>query len=503
MTKRVSAARAVVFMGAAQACRLMVTFITAPILGRLLHPADFGLIATSAPIIGFVTMIQNLGLTQAIIQRQTITKGQINTLFWLSLLLSLTFAAGLLLLAPLLARYFQEPRLTAVIWVGAALTVVSVIGEQPMALLTRSLRFRLLAVLDILGIVIGAALGVAIAWYTRSYWALLVPLACARSLSLIVSALAVRWLPGRPVWDEAARQMIGFGAGLSTFNILNFLARSADNLMIAKAHGAVALGFYDRAYKLMLLPLTQATWPLSRIMTPILSRLQDEPEEYRLTYISSVSLLMLAVQPGLLCAVMYSDATVALLLGSKWAEAAPIFAWLGFAGLHQTFTSTTGWLFISQGRMRELGIVGLVSSTSTIASFAVGLPWGPLGVAVSYVVSDYALRLPFTWYMTGRAGYVGVGDISRIVIPHACGLLVSASVLALIKVSLHVSSPIELGGVLIVTYAINSAVLMLFRSKRLLMIQALKVAYRGMMLRPTSSTGRPSCRKPPDDGSLS
>ena len=110
---------------------------------------------------------------------------------------------------------------------------------------------------------------------------------------------------------------------------------------------------------------------------------------------------------------------------------------------------------------------------------------------------------PFTWYMTGRAGYVGVSDISRIVIPHACGLLVSASVLALIKVSLHVSSPIELGGVLIVTYAINSAVLMLFRSKRLLMIQALKAAYRGMMLRSTSSTGRPSCRKPPDDSSPS
>jgi PST family polysaccharide transporter len=195
---------------------------------------------------------------------------------------------------------------------------------------------------------------------------------------------------------------------------------------------------------------------------------------------------MLVVQPGVLCAVIYSDATIALLLGNKWAEAAPIFAWLGFAGLHQTFTSTTGWLFISQVRMRELGIVGFVSSTTTIASFAVGLPWRPLGVAISYVLSDYALRLPFTWYMTGRAGYIGVGDIYRIVIPHACGLLVSASALVLIKVSLHASLPVELGGVLIVTYAINSAVLMLFRSKRLVMIQALKVACRSMMLRPTS-----------------
>jgi PST family polysaccharide transporter len=473
-------------MGAAQACRLIVTFMTAPILGRLLHPADFGLIATSAPIIGFVIMIQNLGLTQAIIQRQTITKGQTNTLFWLSLLISLTFAAGLFVLAPLLARYFQEPRLTAIIWAGAALTIISVIAEQPMALLTRGLRFRLLAVLDILGIFIGAALGVAIAWYTRSYWALLVPLACARFLNLIVSTFAVRWLPGRPVWDEAARQMIGFGAGLSTFNILNFFARSADNLMIAKAHGAVALGFYDRAYRLMLLPLTQTTWPLSRIMTPILSRLQDEPEEYRRTYVNSVGLLMLAVQPGVLCAVVYSDATVAFLLGSKWAEAAPIFAWLGFAGLHQTFTSTMGWLFISQARMRELGIVGLLGSTLAIVSFAVGLPWGPLGVAISYVITDYALRLPFTWYMAGRVGYVGAIDIYRTVLPHVCGLLVSASALVLIKVFLQAPSPIVLTGILAVTYMINSAVLLLFRSKRLLIAQALKVVRRSVMRRSTS-----------------
>ena len=483
MTKRVSTARAVVFMGAAQICRLLVTFITAPILGRLLHPADFGLIATSAPIIGFVTMIQNLGLTQALIQRQTITKGQANTLFWLSLLLSLMFAVGLVVLAPFLARFFQEPRLTAVIWAGAALTVLAVVGEQPMALLTRNLRFRLLACLDILGVVVGAALGVAVAWYTGSYWALLVPLVCARILNLFVSAIAARWIPGRPLWDEASRQMIGFGAGLSMFNVLNFFARSADNLMIAKAHGAVALGFYDRAYRLMLLPLTQATWPLSRVMTPILSRLQDEPDEYRRAYLNSVSLLMLAVQPGVLCAVIFSDATVALLLGSRWTEAAPIFAWLGIAGLHQTFTSTLGWLFISQGRMRDLGIVGIVSSSSTIISFAVGLPWGPLGVAIAYVVSDYVLRLPFVWYMAGRSGYVSVGDIYRTVLPHVSSLLVSGCALALVKSYLHAPSIIELGGALVVSYAISFAVLMLYRPKRLLIRKTAMMAYRNMRRR--------------------
>jgi PST family polysaccharide transporter len=222
-------------------------------------------------------------------------------------------------------------------------------------------------------------------------------------------------------------------------------------------------------------------------MTPILSRLQDEPDEYRLAYTNSVSLLMLAVQPGVLCAVVYSDATVALLLGSKWAEAAPMFAWLGLAGLHQTFTSTLGWLFISQGRMRDLGIVGIVCSTSTIASFAIGLPWGPLGVAVAYVVSDYALRLPFTWHMAGRSGHVGVFDIYRIALPHMGGILMSACALMLGKTYLKAPLLVELGGALVAAYAINFAVLMLFRPKRLLIIKALKVAHRSIMLRRNGS----------------
>jgi PST family polysaccharide transporter len=455
-----------------------MTFLTAPVLGRLLSPADFGLVATSAPIISFITMIQGLGLTQAIIQRQTITNGQINALFWMSAAVSVALASGLIASAPALADFFREPRLAGVICAGAALIVVSAVGGQPVALLTRNLRFKTLAMLDVLGVTLGGILSMAIAWWTRSYWALMAPAACVAVVNLAGAAFAARWRPGRPVWDAATRQMIGFGAGLSTFNFLNFFARNADNLMIAKVHGASALGLYDRAYKLMLLPLTQATWPLSRVLTPVLSRFQDDPERYRRTYSTAVGYLMVAVQPGVLCAVVFAHASVTLLLGDNWSGAAPIFAWLGIAGLHQTFTSTTGWLFISQGRTRDFAIVGAVYSVSTIASFAVGLPWGPLGVAVAYVCSDYVLRMPFTWFMTGRAGHVNLAEICRITGPHATGLCMSALALVLLRPYVGEPSLVELVGLALVSYAVSLATLLAFRSKRVLLWLVLAMAKR-------------------------
>lgn len=475
MAKRISTWKGVLFIGTAQAWTLAVTFLAAPALGRLLQPSDFGLLATSAPIVGFVATLQNLGLSQAIIQRETITRGQINALFWLSVLVCLTLILGLLTLAPLAAEFFREPRLSAVIAVSATLMLISVLASQPIALLTRDLRFRTLALLEVVGSTLGAILAVTVAWYTQSYWSLLLPIACGRVVDLLGAAIAVRWYPGRPIWDGELRQMIRFGASLATFNLLNYLARHADNLMIAKVYGATALGFYDRAYKIMLLPLAQATGPLSRVVTPILSRLQGEPGEYRRTYDEAVTFLMLTVQPGALCAVIYSDTTVTLLLGSKWSDASPIFAWLGIAGLHQIFTSTLGWLLISQGRVRDLAILGTVNSATTVASFAMGLPWGALGVAISYVCSDYLLRLPFTWYLACRKGPIHPSDILRITIPHILGLLASALALSLAKIAMSPSTLLPLISLACIAYLINVAVLSMFSSKRVILSRAINM----------------------------
>ena len=115
------------------------------------------------------------------------------------------------------------------------------------------------------------------------------------------------WRPGRPSFEGQFNELFHIGAGVTGFNIVNYFSRNADNLLIGRYYGAVQLGLYDRAYRLLLFPLQQMLVPLGRVMFPLLSRLQSEPERYRKAYIECVSLLMIAVQPALVFAIVYSN----------------------------------------------------------------------------------------------------------------------------------------------------------------------------------------------------
>jgi hypothetical protein len=104
---------------------------------------------------------------------------------------------------------------------------------------------------------------------------------------------------------------------------------------------------------------------------------------------------------------------------------APIFAWLGIAGLMQSVSSTTGWIFICQGKTKTMFHWGIYSSLTTVASFIVGLHWGAIGVAAAYAISGYVLRVPVLAALIHRVGPVTAGDFLGIQ-----GLFIVSSLLA-------------------------------------------------------------------------
>lgn len=223
--------------------------------------------------------------------------------------------------------------------------------------------------------------------------------------------------------------MIHFGRGMLGFNIFNFLSRNLDNILIGRFVGAAQLGYYDRAYKLLLFPLSQINQPVGRVVIPILSRLVSEPERYRAVYLRTVQQLALFTLPGVVFMIIYAQSAIPAILGEHWRASVPIFVWLGFAALHQPISATTGWLFISQSRTGEFAQWGLVVAVTSIAAFIVGLPWGAVGVAAAYALSDMFIRMPIVWYWVGRRGPVCTGDLVRIAWPHVIANMAMAVVL--------------------------------------------------------------------------
>ena len=433
------AVRGAAVSGIAQGVKLVVQIVSVILLSRLLSPRDFGLIAMAAPIIALATLAQSLGLSEAVVVSRDLTYTQASTMFWINAALSLTLALVLMLTAPLVAAFYAEPRLTAIVAVLAIAVLTSGLGAQHLAMATRAMRFGKLALVDMAMAVLSLVAALVWAWFDPSPWALVASALAAAFASLAGAWSVSGWRPGRPDSWRSVTAMLRFGGGLTTFNLSNFFARNLDNVLIGRFDGPGPLGLYDRAYKLLLFPLQQITYPLQRVMVPTLSRLIDDPARYRSAYGRTVEQIVLIVLPGILCLMIYADIAIPFLLGEQWVAAVGIFRWLALAALHQPMTATLGWLFVSQSRTGQFGRWGLFNAASCAIAFAVGLPWGAQGVAAAYAISDIALRAPLVWRLAGSEGPVATRDLVRIAAPFALGGGVSALILFAARLALPLS----------------------------------------------------------------
>ena len=414
---------------AAQAVRFAIRMASTIALARMLTPSDYGLIAMVAILVDFVSMFQHMGLSTATVRWAEINHRQVSTLFWLNILLSTAIMLAVVGLAPVLAWFYHEPRLIGVTACYAVAIFLTGLIIQHEAILSRQMRFRAIATIDITAIVTGLVAAVVAAWYGAGYWALVVN-QLVMSLVTVVGVWAkCRWIPGLPSRNSGIRTLLAYGGNLTGYNITNYFARNLDNALIGKFWGAYQLGVYSRAYQMLLMPMAQINNPLVAVAVPALSRLSDSPDRYRTAYLKILEKIAMITMPGIVFMIAMSDWLILLLLGAQWREAGPIFMFLGIAALVQPVTKTVPWLFTTQGRSREMLKWGFIGSGIAVTAIVAGLPWGAKGVAVAYAVTDLCISTPLLFWYAGRRGPVRTADFYRTISPSVVASLGSLAVL--------------------------------------------------------------------------
>lgn len=465
---------------AAQAIRVALQLLTVILLSRWLKPADFGLVAMVMPVVALVSLFQDFGLQQAVIQRRAISAAEQTRLFYINLAAALAVIVVLLILSPLVAAFYRQPQVALLAAAWAVPIALGALAAQHLALLSREGRFGTLSAIDVAAAVSGFLVSAGSAFIWRSYWAIWAGTAVAAILTAIFAWRSSGWRPGSIRTKAETGDLLRFGANVTGFSFLNYLSRSMDAVMIARAYGATALGFYDRAYRLLLFPIQNINAPVTKVMVPLLSRMNGDPERLRRAFVETAGLLGLICIPGIATVVVVADEVLLLLLGPHWAAVAPIFTWLGIAGLMQTLSNATGWLFIAQNRTRELLHWGIYSSMTTLLSFAAGLPWGAAGVAAAYAISGWLVRLPVLYWVVHRIGPVRMRDLLLLQLP----LTVAAALLAGVVHGLRMTGLEGIGLILcsgVLAYAIALATLASYADGRAILKAAWRLArsFRG------------------------
>jgi O-antigen/teichoic acid export membrane protein len=366
-----------------QGAQFIVQTVSTVVLARLLTPADFGLVAMVSTITSLGQAFADLGLSEATIQRKDITHEQVSALFWVNVLIGFGLTVITIALAPLLARFYHDPRIVNITLVVSLTFLIGGLKVQPDALLKRQMRFSSLAIRDVSSYAIAVVAAIVIAWKGAGYWALISLPLILNILVMIMSWIMVKWRPSLPRRDAGVGSMLAFGGNVAASYFIITVSRSADNVLIGRYLGANPLGLYSRAYNLLMLPVRQLSSPAASVAIPAFSRTQDDPERFARYYLRAVNLLIWISAPIFAFLFVAARPVIILLLGHQWGGAAPVFQILTICALTQLLLESTIWIFVSRGRSQQLLKLLLVISPIIIGSYALGLPFGIKGVALS------------------------------------------------------------------------------------------------------------------------
>jgi len=371
------------WLATAQLAKTLVQLVGLGVLSRLLSPADFGVMALATIVTNLAGLLRDMGTGPAIIRSRALTPTMVNSIFWLNVISGSVIALVIVLFSIPLARLFNSVSLSAVLcWLALTFPVMS-LGAAHQALLERDSRFRTVARSDVLSYSCGMSSAVIAAYFGLGVKSLVIQAIVHSSLSSLQMFMASPW---RPSWQcdiKEIRRIFGFSS-----NLVIYLNRNADSMIVGKLLGAVALGPYSLAFKIMLYPLQSIALVASKALYPVMSAHQTDPVALRGKYLQSVSFVALITAPLMGGLMALRVPFVAVALGAKWSGVAALLLWLAPVGFVQSVLSTAPAVFMVKGRTDWLLMLNFGMAMVHILCWLIGAHFGGLhGMAAAYLVA--------------------------------------------------------------------------------------------------------------------
>ena len=352
---------------------MFISLIITAVLSRILSPDDFGTVAIATVIISFFGIISDLGIAPAIVQNKELENTDINNLFsftfWLSLIISILF----FLSADLIANYYNSPQLVNICRILSLSLFFNTLNIVPNALLYRNKEFKFIAKRTFVVQMITGFVAIIAALNGSGIYALLInPVLSA----IFIFIITFRRFPQQVLLTSGfgtLKKIFSYSFYQFLFNLINYFSRNLDKLLIGRFMGMSQLGYYEKSYRLMMLPLQNITHVITPVMHPILSDYQDNVNYLEAAYLKIVRIMALIGFPLSVFLHFTAKELMLLIFGMQWEASVPVFEILALTVGIQIVLSTSGSIFQAAGDTKSLFICGLFSAFTNVSGMLIGI----------------------------------------------------------------------------------------------------------------------------------
>ena len=340
-----------------------INFLTKIILARLLFPEDFGLVAIASIIINSVGLFRELGVESALIYRKTKIREAADTAFILLPVTGFVLYSIIYFAAPYVANFYGDAVIKEIARISGITLVLASINSVPLTLFSKKLDFKRSSVPEVMSSLGYAISAIYLAYQGFKVWSLVYGGLIGSIIGLLSVWLITDYKPRLCFEWELAKEMIGYGKYVLGASIVIFLLANLDNAVVGKILGMKALGYYAMAFSIGILPATNVTHIVGRILFPTYSVIQDDKKMLCAMFTRTVKYIAFLTIPLSIGLIIFTDELVYYLIGAKWAPTIPLIRILSLFGLLKSFNATTGGLFKACGDpkyLQDISIIQLV-----------------------------------------------------------------------------------------------------------------------------------------------
>lgn len=363
-------------------------------MSRLLGPALFGLFGMLTVFSSLASLLVGFGLSQAIVQNQSLDQRDLSSIFWINLMLGSAIAVVFFLCSDTIAVFYTQPELADITKVFSLIFFVYGCSAVPLGLLSQRLQFRELAISQLVAAILSYVAGITAAYLGWGVWSLVLQNIVNHLVYVLVNYYFAKWRPDFSFTRTTLKKIAKFSRNFLPSQLLDFFSLNMDILLVGKFFGKTDLGYYGRATALVQLPVNSLGMIFNRTFFSVFAALQNDKPTFSKSYLRAVKMLTLVVMPILVLTAVLAEKIVLFLFGAEWTGMTNFVTILAIGAVVGSYNSFNDSVMVSQGRTDLLLRINAIEKVILIIGVVIGVGYGILGVAYAKVISVAIMFIP-------------------------------------------------------------------------------------------------------------
>lgn len=402
-----------------QLCTNGLQFLVGVVMARLLTPSDYGITALPTVFIAIALVFIESGFGSAMVRKQQLSDEDLSTAFYYSMTIGVLCYITMFLTAPWIAEFYNTPILTPLIRITALSFLWIPLTTPQSIILKRELNFKTPARISITTKIIGAIIGIILAYKGLGVWSLVIMHVVSSFLTFIQTWVVVKWIPRTSWSNKSFKYLWGYGNKILLSSLIDNLYRNITPIIIGKFYSTKLLGVYNRAKTYADLPSQQGTSVLQQVTFPVLSKIQDDKQSLAKNYRRMLKASAFVIFPIMVLLAALAKPFVILLVTEKWVDSILLLQLMCFSTMWYPIHSINLNLLQVVGRSDLFLKMEIWKKCIGLVVMACTLPFGIIYFVAAGIVCSF-ISLIINTYYSGKLINVGFKTQMKDLLPTFC-----------------------------------------------------------------------------------